>query len=188
MIDSTKAALKWLCQHQLVSWDDAAQVYQPTGLGTAAFTANLSPEDALTLQQASSPRMFRACLVCSWTTWGSRGSNLQQACRACVRGDVCVFVGGGWICDCTKRIIGRHPWTFETPCYTHPRIALSAYHLSYVVRAVQDLARAQENLNLESDLHLTYLVSPTNTELHPPWDLVYRVIHNLQACNPQSNA
>lgn len=38
---------------------------------------------------------------------------------------------------------------------------------------LDDLSRAREGFVLASDLHLVYLVTPTNVDVEPDWELYY---------------
>lgn len=38
---------------------------------------------------------------------------------------------------------------------------------------LDDLSRAREGFVLASDLHLVYLVTPTNVDVQPDWELYY---------------
>lgn len=46
---------------------------------------------------------------------------------------------------------------------------------------LDDLSRAREGFVLASDLHLVYLVTPTNVEVEPDWELYYERFMELSA-------
>lgn len=46
---------------------------------------------------------------------------------------------------------------------------------------LDDLVRAREGFVLASDLHLVYLVTPTNVEVEPDWELYYERFMELPA-------
>lgn len=39
---------------------------------------------------------------------------------------------------------------------------------------LEDLSRAREGFVLASDLHLVYIVTPTNIDIEPDWELYYQ--------------
>lgn len=46
---------------------------------------------------------------------------------------------------------------------------------------LDDLTRARDGFVLASDLHLVYLVTPTNVDVEPDWDLYYERFMELSA-------
>lgn len=46
---------------------------------------------------------------------------------------------------------------------------------------LEDLSRAREGFVLASDLHLVYLVTPTNVDVEPDWELYYQRFMELSA-------
>lgn len=46
---------------------------------------------------------------------------------------------------------------------------------------MDDLSRAREGFVLASDLHLVYLVTPTNVDVEPDWELFYERFMQLPA-------
>ena len=68
----------------------------------------------------------------------------------------------------------------------------AATQLMKQVRAPQDLERSMEGLNIRTDLHLCYLITPYNEILCRDWQKCYDVIVRLQVspyrgANPPSN-
>ncbi|KAI3522458.1 hypothetical protein L1887_00239 [Cichorium endivia] len=68
-------------------------------------------------------------------------------------------------------------WSDKTKLYSTTPLGLASFGSSLCPEesliVLDDLSRAREGFVLASDLHLVYLVTPTNVDVEPDWELYY---------------
>ncbi|GMH06994.1 hypothetical protein Nepgr_008834 [Nepenthes gracilis] len=76
-------------------------------------------------------------------------------------------------------------WNEDTKLYIATSLGRAAFGSSLCPEeslvVLDDLSRAREGFVLASDLHLVYLVTPTNVEVEPDWELFYERFMELSA-------
>ncbi|XP_039165720.1 helicase and polymerase-containing protein TEBICHI [Eucalyptus grandis] len=85
-----------------------------------------------------------------------------------------------WLCH--KKFL---EWNEETKLYSTTPLGRAAFGSSLSpddsLIVLEDLSRAREGFVLASDLHLVYLVTPTNVDVEPDWELYYQRFMELSA-------
>ncbi|XP_048133161.1 helicase and polymerase-containing protein TEBICHI isoform X1 [Rhodamnia argentea] len=85
-----------------------------------------------------------------------------------------------WLCY--KKFL---EWNEETKLYSTTPLGRAAFGSSLSpddsLIVLEDLSRAREGFVLASDLHLVYLVTPTNVDVEPDWELYYQRFMELSA-------
>ena len=56
VVDSARAALKWLGEKHLLQWSKEAQAFEPTLLGKACLASGLDPEEAWLVHEVIPPQ------------------------------------------------------------------------------------------------------------------------------------
>lgn len=76
-------------------------------------------------------------------------------------------------------------WNEDTKLYSTTPLGRASFGSSMCPEesliVLDDLSRAREGFVLASDLHLVYLVTPTNVEVEPDWELYYERFMELSA-------
>ncbi|OWM86638.1 hypothetical protein CDL15_Pgr015673 [Punica granatum] len=76
-------------------------------------------------------------------------------------------------------------WNEDTKLYSTSPLGRAAFGSSLSpdesLIVLEDLSRAREGFVLASDLHLVYLVTPTNVEIEPDWELYYQRFMELSS-------
>ncbi|KAL6985394.1 DNA-directed DNA polymerase [Sarracenia purpurea var. burkii] len=76
-------------------------------------------------------------------------------------------------------------WNEDTKLYSTTPLGRASFGSSLCPEdsliVLDDLSRAREGFVLASDLHLVYLVTPTNVEVEPDWELYYERFMELSA-------
>ncbi|KAI7750050.1 hypothetical protein M8C21_005019, partial [Ambrosia artemisiifolia] len=76
-------------------------------------------------------------------------------------------------------------WSEETKLYSTTPLGRASFGSSLCPEesliVLDDLSRAREGFVLASDLHLVYLVTPTNVDVEPDWELYYERFMQLPA-------
>ncbi|XP_024986361.1 helicase and polymerase-containing protein TEBICHI [Cynara cardunculus var. scolymus] len=76
-------------------------------------------------------------------------------------------------------------WTEDTKLYSTTSLGRASFGSSLCPEesliVLDDLSRAREGFVLASDLHLVYLVTPTNVDVEPDWELYYERFMQLSA-------
>nr|XP_043612753.1 helicase and polymerase-containing protein TEBICHI [Erigeron canadensis] len=76
-------------------------------------------------------------------------------------------------------------WSEDTKLYTTTPLGRACFGSSLCPEesliVLDDLSRAREGFVLASDLHLVYLVTPTNVDVEPDWELYYERFMQLPA-------
>ncbi|KAL3500503.1 hypothetical protein ACH5RR_039596, partial [Cinchona calisaya] len=85
-----------------------------------------------------------------------------------------------WLCH--KRFL---EWSEDTKLYTTTPLGRASFGSSLSPEesliVLDDLTRARDGFVLASDLHLVYLVTPTNVDVESDWDLYYEIFMQLSA-------
>ncbi|XP_071919297.1 helicase and polymerase-containing protein TEBICHI isoform X1 [Coffea arabica] len=85
-----------------------------------------------------------------------------------------------WLCH--KKFL---EWSEDTKLYTTTPLGRASFGSSLSPEesmiVLDDLTRARDGFVLASDLHLVYLVTPTNVDVEPDWELYYERFMELSA-------